>query len=984
MVTVTRGTPRRRPRLLPVVAGVLVVVGLLFTVFTEIWTDRLWFGEVGFTGVFDTVLRTRLLLFALFGSLLALAVGVNVVVAYRLRPARLPHSLEQRSLDRYRDALAPHRGLALAAALLALGVLAGVSAAARWQVWLQWRNGVRFGVTDAQFGRDVSYFAFTYPFQRLVLGYLFTALFLSIAAAAVVHYLYGGIRLQTPGERVGGAARAHLSVLLGLFVLLKSYAYYLDQYGLAFSPRGKVTGASYTDVNAQLPALRILVLIAVICALLFFAALFRRGWVAPAAGLGLMLVSSLVVGGLYPLVVQQAQVKPNEIEREAPYIRRNIVATREAYRIRRDVDVTYRRYEGKQTASDAALRRDRDTVANARLLDPNKLRGAFESLQQIRGYYGFPDTLDVDRYEVDGKTETYVVGVREIDHDGLAPAQRNWINEHMVFTHGIGLVAAPTDTVDPQGNPSFAVRDIPPTGTIAIEQPRIYYGERSPSYSVVGTTQQEVDQPAEGGGGDIAVAYQGKGGVGIGSMWRRVLYSVKFRSRYLLLSGALRPESKILYVRDPRERVRKVAPYLELDQDPYPVVVGGRVLWVVDAYTTSNGYPYSERVSLDELTADSTTARQTARSINYIRNSVKATVDAYDGTVTLYRWDDADPVLKTWERSFPGSVRPRSEMSPELLAHVRYPEDLFKIQRDLLASYHIDDPGAFFREADFWAVPEDPSIKEADRRNLRAQGADLAQPPYYVYGKLPGATSPTFQLTSPLTARNRPNLAAYLSVSNDADSFGRMTVLELPTNTAVPGPVQRASTFQTSPVASQELALLDQHGSEVVLGNLLTMPVGGTLVYVQPVYVQSTSTGEGSRIPQLKRVFVGVGDRVGFGETFAQALNQAFASSGGPDDPTDPADPDPPVGDVNAEIRRLTAEAQAAMEAAAAAFGRQDYQEYARQQQRLRDALAQLARLTGAPASQPPASPTPAPPPPASPTPAPPPPASPTPAPPPS
>jgi uncharacterized membrane protein (UPF0182 family) len=942
--------PRRR-LLAPVLAGIGVVV-VLFVVFTSIWTDRLWFGEVGFTGVFDTVLRTRLLLFGVFGAFMALVVGSNVALAYRLRPTHLPSSLEQRSLDRYRDALAPLRRLAFAALALAVLVLSGISAATRWQTWLQWRHAVHFGVNDPQYGRDISYFAFTYPFQRLVVGFLFAALLLSLVASLATHYLYGGIRLQTPGEKVGAPARTHAAVLLGLFVLLKAYAYHLDQYGLAFSPRGKVTGASYTDVNAQLPALKILVIIAVICALLFFGTLVRRGWVLPGTGLGLMLVSSLVVGGLYPLVVQQAQVKPNEIERESPFIRRNIVATREAYRLRTGPDVTYTRYEGKQTASAAALRVDKATIPNARLLDPNKLRPAFESLQQIRGYYGFPETLDIDRYDVAGKTETYVVGAREIDHAGLAPNQRNWINEHLVFTHGNGLVAAPTDEVDPQGNPRFVVRDIPPVGTIDITQPRIYYGERAPDYSIVGTSQQEVDRPAEGGGADTAVAYTGKGGVGIGGMWRRLLYSVKFRSRYLLLSGALKSQSKILYVRDPRERVRKVAPYLELDQDPYPVVVNGRIVWVVDAYTTSNGYPYSERRDLNELTADSTTARQTARSINYIRNSVKATVDAYDGTVTLYRWDDQDPVLRTWERVFPGTVRPRSEMSPELLAHVRYPEDLFKIQRDLLASYHIEDPGAFFREADFWAVPEDPSIKEADRAALRATGHDLAQPPYFVYGALPGSAAASFQLTSPLTARNRPNLAAYVSVSNEAESFGHLTVLELPTNTAVPGPVQRGSTFQTSPVASQELALLDQHGSEIVLGNLLTLPVGGTLVYVQPVYVQSSSSGEGSRIPQLKRVFVGVGDRVGFAETYAAALDQAFGASA----VTPPDDVEPPApGDTSAEVRRLAADAQAAMKAAAEAYGRQDFAEYAKQQERLRRDLAALTRLTGSTASPSPA-----------------------------
>ena len=937
--------PRRRPLLPYVLVTAGVLVGLLL-LFAEIWTDRLWFGEVGFTHVFDTVVGTRVLLFVVFAVGMTAIVLGNLVVAYRLRPALRPNSLEQRNLDRYRDAVASRRTLAFAGAALVPGLLAGLAASGRWQTWLQWRNAVPFGVEDEQFGRDVGYFAFTYPFQRMVTGFLFVALFLSILAAAGVHYLYAGIRLQTTGDKIGHSARAHLSVLLGLFVLLKGWAYYLDQFGLAFSPRGKVTGASYTDVNAELPALKILVVIAVICALLFFGSVVREGWALPGLAFALMLVSSFAVGGAYPAVVQQLQVKPNEIERESPYIARNIAATRAAYRLRDDVDVTYQRYEGRQTVSDRALRADKDTIGNARLLDPNELRASFESLQQIRGYYGFPETLDVDRYEVDGRTITYIVGAREIDHAGLAPAQRNWINEHLVFTHGNGLVAAPTNDVTVQGDPKFAVRDIPPAGSIEITQPRIYYGELAPEYAVVGTSQKEVDRPAEGGGDDVGFTYDGKGGVGIGGLPRRLLFATKFRSRFLLLSGALKPESKILYVRDPRERVRKVAPYLELDQDPYPVVVGGRIVWIVDGYTTSNGYPYSERVSLDEATADSVTARQTQRSINYIRNSVKATVDAYDGTVTLYRWDDADPVLKTWEKAFPGSLRPRADMPPELVAHVRYPEDLFKIQRDLLTAYHIDDPGAFFREADFWAVPNDPAA---------GQGGKRAQPPYYQYTKLPGQTEPSFQLTTPLTARSRPNLAAFVSVANDGDDYGKLTVLELPTNTSLLGPEQRGATFRSSPAASQELSLLDQRGSEVVLGNLLTLPVGGTLVFVQPVYVQSTT---GSQIPQLKRVFVGVGERVGFAETFEAALDQAFQATGTdePDEPDDPDEPDEPT-DVQAEIRRLTAEANDALQKGAAAFGRQDYAEYARQQQRLRKALEELTRLTGGTASPSPAAP---------------------------
>ncbi len=927
----------RRPLIVPIVAG-LVLLAVVSLASVGVYTDLLWFREVGFSDVFTTVLRTKLLLLVLFGLLMSVTVGLNVAVAHRLRPAFRPPSIEQRSLDRYRVVLEPYRRRLTIAVTAVVGLLAGVSASGSWRVWLQWRNATSFGIEDAQFHRDVSFYAFTYPFIRMLIGFGFSVLLLSLVASAATHYLYGGIRLQTAGEKVIPAAKAHLSVLLGLIMLLKAVAYFVDQYGLMFSLRGVVQGASYTDVNAKLPALRILVVIALICAALFIANLRSRGWALPATGFALMLLSAVVIGGVYPAAIQQLRVKPDELARETRYIERNRDATLTAYGLD---DVEYTSYAGTASVADERLRADKGTLPFARLLDPNKLQPVFEQRQQRRAYYGFSDTLDVDRYTVDGKTDTFILAARELDVDGI-PGGASWVNRSLIYTHGYGFVAAPADQVDEQGEPVYS-SSFDAGGAISVEQPRIYFGENSPHYSVVKTKQSEIDRPSDEAAA-TSFKYDGKGGVAIGGFARKLAYALKFRERNLLISGALTGESRILYVRDPRDRVKKVAPYLELDSDPYPVAVGGRILWVVDGYTTTSGFPYAQRVGFGDVTTDSRGVGVVQEQINYIRNSVKATVDAYDGTVTLYRWDDEDAVLKTWEKVFPGSLTDKSKMSPELLAHVRYPEDLFKVQRKLLESYHVKTANQLFSGNDNWSVPADPTV---------ATGA--VQPPYYQYLQLPGDTKSRFHVTSPLAAANRPNLAAFIAASSDPEDYGRIRVFELPTSTNVPAPKQRVGTFQSDPVASQQLALLGQQGSETIFGNLLTLPVGGTLVYVQPVYVQSDSA---DKIPQLKRVFVGVGQKIGFGTSLAEALDQVFGKG---DDVVTP-DPSPgPAGEVNAALRKAVADARKAFADGLAALKAGDFAAYGESQKRLKEALDRVERESRAPSSAPSASASPSP-----------------------
>src|SRR5215213_7288956 len=690
-------TLSRRAKLVLGAVGVLLVLFTAIGTLTNVYVDYLWFDETGYTKVFWTELQTRALLFAVA----ALAVGgltaLAIYLAYRFRPTFRPMSLEQQNLERYRQSLEPRRGLILAITAIVLGLFAGFTAQGSWETWLRFRNATDFGRTDPQFGIDLSFFVFDYPFYRLALGFGFAIVLLALIGSLLTHYIFGGLRLQTPGQKLTGAARVQLSVRLGLFVALKALAYWLDRYGLVYSDRGELfTGANYTDVNALLVPKTILMFVATVCALAFFANIVFRNFLLPAAALVLLLVSSLVIGVAYPAIVQQFVVRPSADQKERPYIERSIKSTLEAYGLS---SVDYVDYGGGSTgdrATVADLRNDTETIPNARLLDPNVLSDTFTQRQQIRNVYGFPEKLDIDRYTLDGETRDYVVAVRELNSQGLSENQDTWINRHTVYTHGNGFVAAPANRVvagQEGGEPNFTTRDLPTVGDIDVEEPRIYYGELIQQngqdvYSVVGAPEgaepREFDRPEDGSDeGQVNNTYDGEGGVEIGSFFRQLTYAIYYRERNFLLSGAVNDESKVLYVRDPRERVEKVAPFLEIDGDPYPAVIDGKVTWILDGYTTSDSYPYALQMQLGEAAADALTGTGTTalpdETFNYIRNSVKATVDAYDGTVKLYAWDEDDPVLQTFMKAFPGVVEPRSEMPEELVGHVRYPEDLFKV-----------------------------------------------------------------------------------------------------------------------------------------------------------------------------------------------------------------------------------------------------------------------------------------------------------------
>lgn len=950
--------PRRRSVLLPTLVILVLLVGA-FVIFTNFYTDWLWYESVDKTSVFSTSLITRAVMFAAFGTIMALAIGAAMWLAWRSRPTFRGMTPEQASLERYRVAIEPFRRRLTIAAAIGFGVIAGLTASGEWGSYLLWRNSTMFGVTDPQFGMDLSFYTFQLPFIRFLLDFGFALIILVLIAVVLVQYLYGGLRLQPKGDRATVAAQVQLSIIIGLFLLLKSASYWFDRFELATKSEQLVagfTGLKYTDVNAVLPALNILTAAAAIVAILFFVNAFVRRWAIPTIGAILLLLTSVVVGMLYPLFVQQFQVRPNELLRETPYLERNINATRDAYAI---ADAKVEAYPGTvEPPTQQVLDDSAGTLNNIRLLDPAVVSPTFNQLQQIRGYYAFNPRLDIDRYQLEGEQRGAVVAVREINLAGISEGQRNWTNDRLVFTHGFGFVAAYDNTADTNGQPDFFESDIPSTGLLDIEQPRVYFGEFSPLYSIVGapegTPPIELDFPDDASPtGQATNTYSGDGGVPMGSLLGRMLFATKFQDANILLSDQINPESRILWDRDPLTRVEKVAPWLTLDQDPYAVMVDGRIQWVVDGYTLSNEYPYSSRVSLSEATSDSISTRAVPAGLlprdqaNYVRNSVKAIVDAYDGTVTLYAWDPSDPVLQTWMKAFPGVVVPAGEMPETLMQHMRYPQDQFKIQRAILSRYHVTDPATFYNGTDVWIVPNDPTVSPAQ----------VFQPPYYLTLQMPGVATPTFSLTTTFAPQRRQTLAAFMAVnSTPGDDYGTIRVLQLPSNTTIPGPQQVQNNFESDPIVSSQLTLLRQGGSEVELGNLLSLPFNGGLLYVEPVFVRAAQDG----FPLFRKVLVGYGANVALENTLSEALAQVFdvdpnatpeplPEPDGADGGTEPGATPTPTPDTTAPSDPATALAVALAQAQEAytdgqrALARGDFAAYGEAQERLKAALDDAA-----------------------------------------
>jgi len=933
----------RRRILLPTLLTLGALLFLL-AIFTGVWTDRLWFASLNASPVFETLLVTRTLLFLVLGAVFAGAVVANIVVAYRLQPLVPIRPRRFDPVARYREVLTPIRGRVVVGVFLLLGVTAGSIASGHWQQYLLWRHGGSFGQADAAgFGRDIGFFIFDYPWYRFLLTYGFTLLIVCILAAAATHYIFGGITLQGR-DRVAPFAQVHLSVLIGLFVALKAVAYYMDRFGLALSEGRLFTGISYTDDNARIPAKEILMVIAIICALLFFANAVRRSFLLPGISLGLLVLSAILVGGIWPAIMQSFQVTPSEPDKEDEYIARNIAATRTAYDV---ANVSITPYAAETDLSQAELTEAANATPGTRLLDPTLVSPAFEQLQKVRGYYSMPQTLDVDRYPVEGEAQPQdmVIAARELNLEGLQESQRTWSNDHTVYTHGLGVVAARGNQRDELGQPVWVVDDLPPQSdepSLEITEPRIYFGENSPEYSIVGQPEGadpiEVDLPSgTSESSDTTTTYTGSGGVEVGGLFNQALYALKFGEPNILLSGRVNEASRLLYDREPRERVAKVAPWLTVDGNAYPAVVDGEIVWIVDGYTTSDSYPMAQLTSLEDATSDSLTdtgsyAALPNDQINYMRNSVKAVVDAYDGTVTLYAWDEQDPILRAWQSAFPGTIEPRANIPPAVMQHLRYPEDLFKVQREILSTYHVTAAQTFYQGDERWEIPQDPNQ------------TDSKQPPFYLSvqtpgeDQAPGESNPSrFSLTSVYLPNEGENLAAFISVNSEATDtdpetgYGSWQILQLPTDTSVPGPSQVANKFETDTGVTDALFPFTRGETRILFGNLLTLPVGQKLLYAQPVYTQRTAAA--GTYPVLQFVIASFGDDVGYGDSVNEALSFAL----GEPPSTDPGTEDPPPTGTGT-VADLLNQAQQASEEADEALQNGDIGAY-------QDALAEMQRL---------------------------------------
>ena len=916
---------------------VLAIVVLLFlssNFLAYFYTDVLWFQEVGLTSVLWKSLRTQAFVGLAAGLFVALLIWGNLVLAARLGPTyRISAAEPQRvdPLDRYREAFTPYlRWLRIAVALF-IGFISGIVASSQWESVLLWMNRVPFGTTDPQFGKDAGFYVFELPLYTSVLSQLSSVLILALLLAIAAHYFQGAIRPDRKLAAVNSGALAHISILLGAIALVKAAQYWLGQYELAFSTRGVVVGPSYTDVHAQLPALKLLAIISVISAALFVANIWARRISLPLAAVSIWILFAFLAGGVWPWAVQRFSVQPQEFIREEPYIERNIAATRDGFALDQ---VAAEPFPATDDLTSEEVAANPQLLQNVRLWDPAILREVYQQVQAIRTYYQFSD-VDIDRYEIDGETRQVLLAPRELSHDDLPESSRTWSNLRLQYTHGYGIVSSVANQAAASGGPTFLVRDIPGTVAegaeeLAVDQPSIYFGEEfdGGTYSVVNTEQEEIDYASEDG--IVRSQYAGEGGVELSSMIRRLAFAIREADTNMVLSGLIETDSRVLYYRNIRERVARAAPFLSLDHDPYVAVVDGRLVWILDAYTSTSYYPNGERFD----TAESVEPAEHGLSgrINYVRNSVKVVVDAYDGTMDFHIVDEEDPLIQTWQKAFP-DLFDAPEPSVELREHFRYPEDLFELQSQVFLSYHIDDPQNFYAAEDEWAIPNSAQAVEEEEAGFQLTASEEAVDSTYLLIQLPGSTEQEFVLTRPMTPRGKPNMVALLAARSDPERYGEIFTLEFPRQTLVAGPQQIFSRINQDEEAAPILSLLRQRGSGVTFGSLVTLPIADSILYIQPLFVRA----EGGGIPELTYVFLISGDRVVIGSTFEDALEQLFGEQPGeepteePEEPGGPTDeptgqPDPTDPELDALIDRAASLYERAQEALAAG----DFETYGR------------------------------------------------------
>ena len=882
-----------------------------------LYTDWLWFQEVGFVDVFITVLTLRGWLVIGLGLVVWAFLFANLWVAARVAPPDVLWELEDQLGLPGRASIEPlvRRLLVPVTALIAF--VAGTRASGAWDTVIEFRNATPFGRVDPLFGRDLGFYFFELPLWRLLYGWAIALALGALVLTAAVYVVQRSLVLTARGPRLAAAARTHLLGLGALILVIRAAGFWLDRFDLLYSSRGAVFGASYTDVNAALPVLNVLAVLALLCAAACLVQMSRPGWLFPVAGLVVLIVVWVGGLGLYPSLLQKFSVKPNELRAEGPYIQHNIRMTRQAFGLDQ---VQEKDFPVEDNLNAAALDRNILTIKNIRLWDHRPLLTTYGQLQEIRTYYKFLD-VDNDRYTLNGEYRQVMLSPRELSYRHLPGQEQNWINEHLTYTHGYGLVVGPVNRISPEGLPEFFIKDIPPvvSGFTKITRPELYYGESGNDYVFVRTQSQELDYSA--GDKNEYTRYAGQGGIPVGSFLRKVAFAARFGEMKILLSNDLTAESRIMIYRSIRDRVRQAAPFIRFDRDPYTVVTDdGRLVWMVDGYTTSDRYPYSQPV----------------RGVgNYIRNSVKVTVDAYHGTVTYYVADPVDPIVRTYAKAFPGLLRPLAEMPKDLQSHIRYPEDLFTLQMQMYGTYHMEDPQVFFNKEDLWTIPRRPQ----DARTA------TEMEPYYTVMRLPDEPREEFVLLGGFNPSRRDNMIAIMVGRADAPNYGRIVVYNFPKQKLVYGPRQIDARIDQDPIISQQLSLWNQQGSRVLRGSMLAIPIEKSLIYVQPLYLSATEQGA---LPELRRVIVAYGNQIAMEPTLEQALGRIFGARVRGDEsprtavvtPGAPAGAAPPAADVGPRL--FGQRAWEAWQKSQEALRRGDWTAYGQEQKRLEEALRQL------------------------------------------
>jgi uncharacterized membrane protein (UPF0182 family) len=958
--------PRRRP---PRAAGrgrTALVIGavILFLLITSLrgiagfYTDYLWFDSLHLAGVWRGVLGAKLALAGIFTVGFFVLMWVNLVIADRLAPPFRPAGPEEEFIERYHDLVGGRTGWVRAGVAILLALIAGPPVAGEWNSWLLFTNGGSFGIKDEQFGTDLGFYVFKLPFLSFLTGWLFAALLIVLLITAVAHYLNGGIRISARRNRVTPQVKAHLSVLLGLIALVKAGGYWLQRFDLTVSTRGFVDGAGYTDVKAQLPAISLLLLISVASFLLFIVNIWRRGWTLPILGVGLWALIAVVAGAVYPEFIQRVRVSPNEPEREAPYITRNIEATRAAMNLGEDT-ITITDFQLNTDKDSIDLAENADSVRNIRIWDPSEavLGQTFPQLQRQKDYYRVND-VDVDRYDIGGVPTQVVLSVRDLN-TGNVP-RTSWAARHLTYTHGYGAIVAPANAKEASGEPSFIARNVPYTtdeDSLELTQPAVYFGENLSRYVITGSKQRELSYQDDDE--TIYVEYDGSDGVPLSNVVTRAAFALRFGDVNPLISDQVTGSSKLHMVRDIRERAEALAPFLHYDADPYPVISDGRIKWILDAYTTTDRYPYGERADNSQLAAGS----GLDHSFNYVRNSVKVVIDAYDGRADFYVMPVDDPIIDAYRKAFPELFTDFAEMPIDLQQHLRYPEDLFRVQTNMWARYHVDEADSFYEGNDYWDVARDPGTAGAGAgtQTTDAQGNVIATrdariDPYYLFTELPGAEAPEFILMRPYVPTSREDdnklLTAFMVGKSDGEDYGKLQVFVMPRGQLPNGPALVQGEIQRDPIVSQQETILSGQGSTVSFGSLTAIPIDGGLVYVRPFYVTSNQT----KVPGLEKVIVYFEGDVAIADTLQQALEDIFGEA--PPTLEEEADPEnegplpgegeqpadeAPTGTLTEQVGQLLLEAQDLFRQADEALP--DFAKYDELSQRARDKIEQAEQL---------------------------------------